>query len=181
MFSRYAGFLFHLSIWLFSSCSSSTFKDPERASLRDSGHGDSDQADSDQDTNKGSCCDMSAKEALKMKASGLKPQPLEQGKSFNIKTLIKNWGRRGWEGCPFSFISTSFLCGHDTSLVFVSPLAVIQKSSTCFSRFLAYFKWKLLVLLLCSKLAQLMCLSCVCLRLIYYQLVIQYIQELNCK
>uniref|UniRef100_A0A669NX79 Protocadherin 17 n=1 Tax=Phasianus colchicus TaxID=9054 RepID=A0A669NX79_PHACC len=31
---------------------SSTFKDPERASLRDSGHGDSDQADSDQDTNK---------------------------------------------------------------------------------------------------------------------------------
>lgn len=63
-----------------SSCSSSTFKDPERVSLRDSGHGDSDQADSDQDTNKGSCCDMSAKEALKMKATGLKPQPLEQGK-----------------------------------------------------------------------------------------------------
>ncbi|KAG7327730.1 hypothetical protein KOW79_009336 [Hemibagrus wyckioides] len=58
--------------------SSSTFKDPERVSLRDSGHGDSDQADSDQDTNKGSCCDMSAKEALKMKATGLKPQPLEQ-------------------------------------------------------------------------------------------------------
>uniref|UniRef100_A0A4W3H2A5 Protocadherin 17 n=1 Tax=Callorhinchus milii TaxID=7868 RepID=A0A4W3H2A5_CALMI len=39
--------------------SNSTFKDPERVSLRDSGHGDSDQADSDQDTNKGSCCDMS--------------------------------------------------------------------------------------------------------------------------
>uniref|UniRef100_A0A1A8V1S6 Protocadherin beta-1 n=2 Tax=Nothobranchius TaxID=28779 RepID=A0A1A8V1S6_NOTFU len=58
--------------------SSSTFKDPERASLRDSGHGDSDQADSDQDTNKGSCCDMSAKEALKLKASGVKPPPLEQ-------------------------------------------------------------------------------------------------------
>ncbi|XP_028837636.1 protocadherin-17 [Denticeps clupeoides] len=58
--------------------SNSTFKDPERASLRDSGHGDSDQADSDQDTNKGSCCDMSAKEALKMKATGGKPQPLEQ-------------------------------------------------------------------------------------------------------
>ncbi|XP_034048811.1 protocadherin-17 isoform X3 [Thalassophryne amazonica] len=58
--------------------SSSTFKDPERASLRDSGHGDSDQADSDQDTNKGSCCDMSAKEALKMKATGVKPPPLEQ-------------------------------------------------------------------------------------------------------
>lgn len=58
--------------------SSSTFKDPERASLRDSGHGDSDQADSDQDTNKGSCCDMSAKEALKMKATGIKPPPLEQ-------------------------------------------------------------------------------------------------------
>ncbi|XP_047436497.1 protocadherin-17 isoform X2 [Mugil cephalus] len=57
---------------------SSTFKDPERASLRDSGHGDSDQADSDQDTNKGSCCDMSAKEALKLKASGVKPPPLEQ-------------------------------------------------------------------------------------------------------
>lgn len=59
--------------------SSSTFKDPERASLRDSGHGDSDQADSDQDTNKGSCCDMSAKEALKLKATGIKPAPLEQG------------------------------------------------------------------------------------------------------
>ncbi|XP_031676450.1 protocadherin-17-like, partial [Oncorhynchus kisutch] len=62
--------------------SSSTFKDPERASLRDSGHGDSDQADSDQDTNKGSCCDMSAKEALKMKATGVKPPPLEQGESL---------------------------------------------------------------------------------------------------
>ncbi|KAJ8350129.1 hypothetical protein SKAU_G00252590 [Synaphobranchus kaupii] len=58
--------------------SSSTFKDPERASLRDSGHGDSDQADSDQDTNKGSCCDMSAKEALKMKATSTKAPPLEQ-------------------------------------------------------------------------------------------------------
>ncbi|XP_035484089.1 protocadherin-17 isoform X4 [Scophthalmus maximus] len=57
---------------------SSTFKDPERASLRDSGHGDSDQADSDQDTNKGSCCDMSAKDALKLKATGVKPPPLEQ-------------------------------------------------------------------------------------------------------
>ncbi|XP_054865537.1 protocadherin-17 isoform X2 [Amphiprion ocellaris] len=57
---------------------SSTFKDPERASLRDSGHGDSDQADSDQDTNKGSCCDMSAKEALKLKAASVKPPPLEQ-------------------------------------------------------------------------------------------------------
>ncbi|MBN3281169.1 PCD17 protein, partial [Polyodon spathula] len=57
---------------------SSTFKDPERASLRDSGHGDSDQADSDQDTNKGSCCDMSAKEALKMKSTTVKPQPLQQ-------------------------------------------------------------------------------------------------------
>ncbi|XP_029353655.1 protocadherin-17 isoform X2 [Echeneis naucrates] len=57
---------------------SSTFKDPERASLRDSGHGDSDQADSDQDTNKSSCCDMSAKEALKLKATGIKPPPLEQ-------------------------------------------------------------------------------------------------------
>ncbi|KAJ3594219.1 hypothetical protein NHX12_006550 [Muraenolepis orangiensis] len=59
--------------------SSSTFKDPERASLRDSGHGDSDQADSDQDTNKGSCCDMTAREALKMRASGVRPPPLEQG------------------------------------------------------------------------------------------------------
>lgn len=63
----------------FCFSSSSTFKDPERASLRDSGHGDSDQADSDQDTNKGSCCDMSAKEALKLKATGIKPAPLEQG------------------------------------------------------------------------------------------------------
>ncbi len=66
-------------VFRFVSSSSSTFKDPERASLRDSGHGDSDQADSDQDTNKGSCCDMSAKEALKLKATGVKPPPLEQG------------------------------------------------------------------------------------------------------
>ncbi|XP_043927658.1 protocadherin-17 isoform X2 [Protopterus annectens] len=57
---------------------SSTFKDPERASLRDSGHGDSDQADSDQDTNKGSCCDMSAREALKMKTTSAKSQTHEQ-------------------------------------------------------------------------------------------------------
>ncbi|EMP35033.1 Protocadherin-17 [Chelonia mydas] len=61
--------------------SSSTFKDPERASLRDSGHGDSDQADSDQDTNKGSCCDMSVREALKMKTTSTKSQPLEQAPS----------------------------------------------------------------------------------------------------
>lgn len=70
-------YLFYF-VW-FDFSSSSTFKDPERASLRDSGHGDSDQADSDQDTNKGSCCDMSAKEALKLKAVGVKPPPLEQG------------------------------------------------------------------------------------------------------
>lgn len=58
---------------------SSTFKDAERASLRDSGHGDSDQADSDQDTNKGSHCDTSAREALKMKAPAVNGQPFEQG------------------------------------------------------------------------------------------------------
>lgn len=72
----YPSTVFFVCFVLFSS---STFKDPERASLRDSGHGDSDQADSDQDTNKGSCCDMSAKEALKLKAVGVKPPPLEQG------------------------------------------------------------------------------------------------------
>uniref|UniRef100_A0ACB8FJY5 Protocadherin-17 n=1 Tax=Sphaerodactylus townsendi TaxID=933632 RepID=A0ACB8FJY5_9SAUR len=65
--------------------SSSTFKDPERASLRDSGHGDSDQADSDQDTNKGSCCDMSVREALKMKTTSTKSQPLEQGMGSHPK------------------------------------------------------------------------------------------------
>lgn len=78
-------FIIHL---LFSS---STFKDPERASLRDSGHGDSDQADSDQDTNKGSCCDMSAKEALKLKATGVKPPPLEQGRQKDIKDVVHVW------------------------------------------------------------------------------------------
>lgn len=83
-------------VYLFSS---STFKDPERASLRDSGHGDSDQADSDQDTNKGSCCDMSAKEALKMKATGIKPPPLEQGASPsplplpNVMMMVEDVGR----------------------------------------------------------------------------------------
>ncbi|KFP85209.1 Protocadherin-17, partial [Acanthisitta chloris] len=64
--------------------SSSTFKDPERASLRDSGHGDSDQADSDQDTNKGSCCDMSVREALKMKTTSTKSQPLEQERRIQV-------------------------------------------------------------------------------------------------
>ncbi|KFV59561.1 Protocadherin-17, partial [Tyto alba] len=68
--------------------SSSTFKDPERASLRDSGHGDSDQADSDQDTNKGSCCDMSVREALKMKTTSTKSQPLEQGLSSCITPTV---------------------------------------------------------------------------------------------
>lgn len=62
-----------------SLCCSSTFKDAERASLRDSGHGDSDQADSDQDTNKGSHCDTSAREALMMKAPAVNGQPFEQG------------------------------------------------------------------------------------------------------
>lgn len=60
-------------------CRSSTFKDAERASLRDSGHGDSDQADSDQDTNKGSHCDTTAREALKMKAAAVTGQALEHG------------------------------------------------------------------------------------------------------
>ncbi|XP_067117396.1 protocadherin-17-like [Osmerus mordax] len=64
--------------------SSSTFKDAERASLRDSGHGDSDQADSDQDTNKGSHCDTSAREALKMKATAVNGQPLEQGQDKSV-------------------------------------------------------------------------------------------------
>ncbi|XP_041722027.2 protocadherin-17-like [Coregonus clupeaformis] len=64
--------------------SSSTFKDAEQASLRDSGHGDSDQADSDQDTNKGSHCDTSAREALKMKATAVNGQPLEQGQGRSV-------------------------------------------------------------------------------------------------
>ncbi|CDQ86806.1 unnamed protein product [Oncorhynchus mykiss] len=59
--------------------SSSTFKDAERASLRDSGHGDSDQADSDLDTNKGCACNTSARGALKMKATAVNGQPLDQG------------------------------------------------------------------------------------------------------
>lgn len=88
-------YIFSSSSFNLSPRSSSTFKDPERVSLRDSGHGDSDQADSDQDTNKGSCCDMSAKEALKMKATGLKPQPLEQGESPSFRhealTVSKNF------------------------------------------------------------------------------------------
>lgn len=71
-------FFFFLFV-LFLFCCSSTFKDAERASLRDSGHGDSDQADSDQDTNKGSHCDTSAREALKMKATAVNGQPFEQG------------------------------------------------------------------------------------------------------
>ncbi|XP_034069106.1 protocadherin-17-like isoform X2 [Gymnodraco acuticeps] len=63
---------------------SSTFKDAEQASLRDSGHGDSDQADSDQDTNKGSQCDTSAREALKMKATAVNGQPFEQEQDKSV-------------------------------------------------------------------------------------------------
>ncbi|XP_010771837.1 protocadherin-17-like isoform X2 [Notothenia coriiceps] len=63
---------------------SSTFKDAEQASLRDSGHGDSDQADSDQDTNKGSQCDTSAREALKMKAAAVNGQPFEQEQDKSV-------------------------------------------------------------------------------------------------
>lgn len=85
------------------SCSSSTFKDPERASLRDSGHGDSDQADSDQDTNKGSCCDMSAKEALKLKASGVKPPPLEQGEPLP-GNLTRNKQKKNCLGKLFALV-----------------------------------------------------------------------------
>ena len=66
-------------MFLSPSCSSSTFKDAERASLRDSGHGDSDQADSDLDTNKGCACNTSARGALKMKATAVNGQPLDQG------------------------------------------------------------------------------------------------------
>ncbi|XP_014030028.2 protocadherin-17 [Salmo salar] len=64
--------------------SSSTFKDAERASLRDSGHGDSDQADSDLDTNKGCACNTSAREALKMKATAVNGQPLDQGQGRSV-------------------------------------------------------------------------------------------------
>ncbi|OXB59597.1 hypothetical protein ASZ78_005892 [Callipepla squamata] len=75
--------------------SSSTFKDPERASLRDSGHGDSDQADSDQDTNKGSCCDMSVREALKMKTTSTKSQPLEQVFHYKNENMMCGQEARG--------------------------------------------------------------------------------------
>ncbi|XP_064799995.1 protocadherin-17-like isoform X2 [Oncorhynchus masou masou] len=63
---------------------SSTFKDAERASLRDSGHGDSDQADSDLDTNKGCACNTSARGALKMKATAVNGQPLDQGQGRSV-------------------------------------------------------------------------------------------------
>lgn len=74
-------------------CCSSTFKDAERASLRDSGHGDSDQADSDQDTNKGSHCDTSAREALKMKATAVNGQPFEQGEWTSWRCLTDSCTR----------------------------------------------------------------------------------------
>lgn len=105
--------LFFLFVCL---CSSSTFKDPERASLRDSGHGDSDQADSDQDTNKGSCCDMSAKEALKLKAAGVKPPPLEEGEPLPEKNVItreikeRRAGQHTWIREKEKKDSIRFLC-----------------------------------------------------------------------
>uniref|UniRef100_A0A4W5M579 Protocadherin 17 n=1 Tax=Hucho hucho TaxID=62062 RepID=A0A4W5M579_9TELE len=74
---------FFYFMFLSLSCNSSTFKDAERASLRDSGHGDSDQADSDLDTNKGYACNTSAREALKMKATAVNGQPLDQGESVH--------------------------------------------------------------------------------------------------
>lgn len=82
-----ASYVFFSSLLL---CCSSTFKDAERASLRDSGHGDSDQADSDQDTNKGSHCDTSAREALKMKATAVNGQPFEQGEwTHTLPDILK--------------------------------------------------------------------------------------------
>lgn len=82
---------FFLSFLLF--CCSSTFKDAERASLRDSGHGDSDQADSDQDTNKGSHCDTSAREALKMKAVAVNGQTFEKGEWTSSRCLTDSCSR----------------------------------------------------------------------------------------
>lgn len=81
-------------MFLSPSCSSSTFKDAERASLRDSGHGDSDQADSDLDTNKGCACNTSAREALKMKATAVNGQPLDQGEwKLSLSDIVKTLNR----------------------------------------------------------------------------------------
>lgn len=67
-----------------------------------------------------------------------------------LRLFIKKWGRRCWEGRPFAFISTSFLCGHDTSLVFVC--SSLESSLHVPFRFMAFlFARKLSILLLCSK------------------------------
>lgn len=107
--------MFDFSLLLFGC--SSTFKDAERASLRDSGHGDSDQADSDQDTNKGSHCDTSAKEALKMKAVAVNGQPFDKGEWTSSRCLTDSYTRhclylmqqeRVRHSLEFKWKSTSF-------------------------------------------------------------------------
>lgn len=107
--------MFDFSLLLFGC--SSTFKDAERASLRDSGHGDSDQADSDQDTNKGSHCDTSAKEALKMKAVAVNGQSFDKGEwtssrcltdSYTTHCLYLMQQERVRDSLEFEWKSTSF-------------------------------------------------------------------------
>uniref|UniRef100_A0A4W3H3A9 Protocadherin 17 n=1 Tax=Callorhinchus milii TaxID=7868 RepID=A0A4W3H3A9_CALMI len=112
--------------------SNSTFKDPERVSLRDSGHGDSDQADSDQDTNKGSCCDMSAKEALKIKSTTTKPQVPEQEKEdcVNCTDECRVLGHSDKCWMPQFPVSTQAECSDYRRNLFVPVVDATVESET---------------------------------------------------
>ncbi|XP_066437529.1 protocadherin-19 isoform X5 [Eleutherodactylus coqui] len=60
------------------NCSSSTFKDLEGNSLKDSGHEESDQTDSEHDVQRGLYCDTAVNDVLNTSANSVGTQPTEQ-------------------------------------------------------------------------------------------------------
>ncbi|XP_068106088.1 protocadherin-19 isoform X3 [Hyperolius riggenbachi] len=60
------------------NCSSSTFKDLEGNSLKDSGHEESDQTDSEHDVQRGLYCDTAVNDVLNTSANSVGTQPAEQ-------------------------------------------------------------------------------------------------------
>ncbi|XP_063794436.1 protocadherin-19 isoform X3 [Pseudophryne corroboree] len=60
------------------NCSSSTFKDLEGNSLKDSGHEESDQTDSEHDVQRGLYCDTAVNDVLNTSANSVGTQPTDQ-------------------------------------------------------------------------------------------------------
>lgn len=67
--------------------SSSTFKDLEGNSLKDSGHEESDQTDSEHDVQRGLYCDTAVNDVLNTSANSVGTQPTEQGKRANVPLI----------------------------------------------------------------------------------------------